>query len=94
MNQLFFGDNLVVLREHIKDDSVDLVYLDPPFNSNQDYNVLFRERDGTQSAAQINAFRDTWQWNTVAADACQQMIERGGKVSQAMQAFRTFLGGL
>jgi hypothetical protein len=54
MNQLFFGDNLVVLREHIKDDSVDLVYLDPPFKSDQNYNVLFREQDGTRSAAQIH----------------------------------------
>jgi site-specific DNA-methyltransferase (adenine-specific) len=56
MNYLYFGDNLDVLRQHIKDDSVDLVYLDPPFKSNQDYNVLFAEQDGTRSAAQIKAF--------------------------------------
>jgi site-specific DNA-methyltransferase (adenine-specific) len=59
MNQLFFGDNLDVLYQHLKDESVDLVYLDPPFNSNQDYNVLFREQDGTRSAAQVRAFEDT-----------------------------------
>ncbi len=47
-NQLHYGDNLTVLREHIKDESVDLIYLDPPFNSLQDYNVLFAERDGTR----------------------------------------------
>jgi hypothetical protein len=57
-NQLYYGDNLVVLREHIRDDSVDLIYLDPPFNSRQDYNVLFAERDGTRSASQIIAFED------------------------------------
>jgi 16S rRNA G966 N2-methylase RsmD len=47
-NQLYYGDNLGVLREHIKDESVDLIYLDPPFNSRQDYNVLFAEKDGTR----------------------------------------------
>jgi len=78
-NQLYYGDNLIVLREHIKDESVDLIYLDPPFNSRQDYNVLFAERDGTRSASQIMAFEDTW-------------VERGGRVSDAMRAFKTFLG--
>jgi site-specific DNA-methyltransferase (adenine-specific) len=92
MNDLYFGDNLDVLRQHIKDDSVDLVYLDPPFKSNQDYNVLFRELDGTRSASQVRAFEDTWQWNHAAADAFQQVVEHGGKVSLAMQAFRRFLG--
>ena len=53
-NQLYYGDNLAVLREHIKDESVDLIYLDPPFNSRQDYNVLFAERDGTRSALEIH----------------------------------------
>lgn len=92
MNQLYYGDNLDILRQHIKDDSVDLVYLDPPFKSNQDYNVLFREQDGTRSAAQVRAFEDTWRWDHVAADAFQQVVEHGGKVSLAMQAFRRFLG--
>jgi DNA modification methylase len=59
-NKLYYGDNLAVLREHVKDESVDLVYLDPPFNSRQDYNVLFAERDGTRSASQIMAFEDTF----------------------------------
>lgn len=53
MNDLYYGDNLDVLRRHIADDSVDLVYLDPPFNSTASYNVLFAERDGTQAATQI-----------------------------------------
>jgi site-specific DNA-methyltransferase (adenine-specific) len=91
-NQLYYGDNLTVLREHIKDESVDLIYLDPPFNSRQDYNVLFAERDGTRSASQIMAFEDTWEWNMDAEQAYEEIVERGGRVSDAMRAFRTFLG--
>jgi adenine specific DNA methylase Mod len=59
-NVLYYGDNLDVLRRHIKDESVDLIYLDPPFNSNADYNVLFGHADGSRAAAQIKAFGDTW----------------------------------
>jgi len=92
MNRLYYGDNLDVLRRHLDDESVDLVYLDPPFNSNASYNVLFAERDGTRAASQIKAFEDTWKWDDSAARACQEVIETGGKVSEAMQAFRTFLG--
>jgi DNA modification methylase len=92
MNLLYYGDNLDVLRLHIKDESCDLVYLDPPFNSNADYNVLFAERDGTQAASQIKAFGDTWHWDQGSARAYQEIVEAGGPVSQAMQAFRTFLG--
>lgn len=92
-NTLYYGDNLDVLRRYVKDESVDLVYLDPPFNSNQDYNVLFAEKDGTRAAAQIKAFGDTWQWDTAAAAAYQEIVTGDHpKVSQAMQAFRTFLG--
>ncbi len=92
MNRLYYGDNLDVLRRHVDDASVDLVYLDPPFNSNASYNVLFAERNGTQAASQIKAFEDTWTWDENAARACAETIEAGGKVSEAMQAFRTFLG--
>jgi site-specific DNA-methyltransferase (adenine-specific) len=62
-HKLYFGDNLQVMRTHITDASVDPIYLDPPFKSNQDYNVLFVEQDGTRSAAQIKAFEDTWRWD-------------------------------
>jgi DNA modification methylase len=92
MNRLYYGDNLDVLRRHIDDESVDLVYLDPPFNSNASYNVLFAEQDGTKAASQIKAFEDTWKWDETAARACAEVIESGGKVSEAMQAFRTLLG--
>src|SRR5450759_4071426 len=91
-NLLYYGDNLDVLRRHVKDETVDLVYLDPPFNSNASYNVLFSEHSGSQAAAQIKAFEDTWRWDQAAAEAYQETVEAGGRVSQAMQAFRTFLG--
>ncbi len=91
-NLLYYGDNLDILRRYIKDESVDLVYLDPPFKSNQDYNVLFAEQNGSRSAAQIKAFEDTWQWDEAAARAYEEMVEAGGLVSQALQAFRKFLG--
>ena len=90
-NLLYYGDNLDVLRRHVADESVDLVYLDPPFKSNQDYNVLFAEH-GTRSAAQIKAFEDTWRWDEAAAFAYEETVERGGEVAQAMIAFRTLLG--
>src|SRR5438309_8505524 len=61
-------------------------------NSRQDYNVLFAERDGTRSASQIMAFEDTWEWNMDAERAFEEIVERGGRVSDAMRAFRTFLG--
>jgi DNA modification methylase len=92
MNRLYYGDNLDVLRRHVENESVDLVYLDPPFNSNANYNVLFAEHDGTKAASQIKAFEDTWEWDESAARAYEEVVEQGGRVSQAMQAFRTFLG--
>jgi site-specific DNA-methyltransferase (adenine-specific) len=91
-NLLYYGDNLDVLRRYIKDETVDLVYLDPPFNSNATYNVLFAEKNGSQAAAQIKAFEDTWHWDQTAAAAYQEIVEAGGKVTQVMIAFRTFLG--
>jgi DNA modification methylase len=92
MNYLYYGDNLDVLRRYIKDESVDLVYLDPPFKSNQDYNVLFAEKDGTAAASQFKAFEDTWEWNQASAQVYEEIVESGGEVSRVMQAFRGFLG--
>jgi DNA modification methylase len=91
-NVLYYGDNLDVLRRYVEPESIDLVYLDPPFKSNQDYNVLFAERSGEQAASQIKAFEDTWHWDKAAAFAFQETVEMGGGISQALQAFRTFLG--
>lgn len=90
-NLLYYGDNLDVLRQHVKDESVDLVYLDPPFNSNASYNVLFAEH-GAQSAAQIHAFEDTWRWDEAAAYDYQQAVEQGGRVADMLRGMRTVLG--
>ena len=73
-NKLFFGDNLGILREHIPDSSVDLIYLDPPFNSNATYSVLFAE-GGKRSAAQIKAYDDTWHWGGEAEAAYHETAE-------------------
>jgi site-specific DNA-methyltransferase (adenine-specific) len=76
-NRLYYGDNLEVLREHIADKSVDLIYLDPPFNSNADYNVLFAEKSGEKAHAQIKAFEDTWEWGLEAAQEYGEVLRSG-----------------
>lgn len=91
-NQLYYGDNLDVLRRYVRDETVDLVYLDPPFKSDQDYNVLFAEQDGSRAAAQIKAFGDMWQWDEASARTYEEVVETGGRVSQVLQSFRGFLG--
>lgn len=92
-NALYYGDNLDVLSRYVRDETVDLVYLDPPFKSNKNYNVLSVEQDGSRSAAQIKAFDDTWTWDQGAAQAYQDIVENGPEtLSRAMQAFRSLLG--
>ena len=92
-NALYYGDNLAVLRESIANESVDLIYLDPPFNSNASYNVLFKAPSGEQSAAQIEAFEDTWHWNESAECAFDEVVT--GPHSDAsimLKAMRSALG--
>ena len=95
-NALFYGDNLAVLRERVADESVDLVYLDPPFNSNASYNVLFREKTGEESPAQIRAFTDTWEWTQETEYAFEHDIIGSPAVPSAVKdmisAFRQFIG--
>lgn len=91
-NKLYYGDNLNVLREYIPDESVDLIYLDPPFNSNASYNVLFAEHTGEKAASQIKAFHDTWEWSLESELMLETIIRQGGRVAEAMQAFRQLLG--
>ena len=92
-NRLYFGDNLDILRQYVADETVDLIYLDPPFNSNATYNVLFRERSGEESAAQITAFEDTWHWGWESEIAFQDVVTRGpDKVGSLLSALRQFLG--
>lgn len=91
-NHLFYGDNLAILREHVPDESVDLIYLDPPFNSNASYNVLFRSPAGEQSKAQIEAFEDTWHWNQTAEEAFDQVMSKGvANAAEMLRAMRGFL---
>ena len=91
-NVLYFGDNLDIMRRYLPDESVDLVYADPPFNSNQNYNVLFKEKDGSQAASQIRAFDDTWTWDSEDEAVYADLVMAGGKVADALQAFRQFIG--
>lgn len=91
MNKLYFGDNLDVLREKIKDESVDLVYLDPPFNSDANYNVLFKQ-GGQPSQAQAEAFRDTWDWGDGAELAYDDIIRANGDVALVVSGLRKWLG--
>ena len=91
-NHLYYGDNLEVLRKDIKSESVDLVYLDPPFNSNATYNVLFRGPSGDSSQAQIEAFEDTWHWNDAAERAFDEvMVGPNPDVAEMLRAMRQFL---
>ncbi len=94
MNQLYYGDNLKILQKYIKDESVDLIYLDPPFNSKRAYNVIFRDQTGKDEAAQIQAFEDTWQWTREAQDTYDEIIEGNYPLpmKKVMLAFKEFLG--
>ena len=93
MNALYYGDNLAVLRESIASESIDLVYLDPPFNSNANYNVLFKSLAGSGSQAQIEAFEDTWHWGHEAEGAFDQVMRSGNtNVADMLRAMRSFLG--
>jgi len=92
-NTLFYGDNLDILREHIPDESIDLIYLDPPFNSNRSYNVLFKDESGLDSEAQITAFEDTWHWGHTA-EATYHALVTGApeRVATAIGALRQLIG--
>lgn len=94
-NHLYYGDNLDVLRESITSESVDLVYLDPPFNSNRAYSVLFKEKSGDDSQAQMEAFDDTWTWSHESEALYDQLMQNSStpnKVRDALEAFRRLLG--
>lgn len=92
-NHLYYGDNLAVLRENIASESVDLVYLDPPFNSQATYNLLFKSPAGVGSQAQIEAFEDTWHWGHEAEDAFDQVMRSGNTdAADLLRAMRSFLG--
>ena len=92
-NTLFYGDNLFILREHIPSESVDLIYLDPPFNSSRSYNVLFKDESGTESEAQIEAFEDTWHWNLEAEHTYTELLtEAPDHVAKMIESLHGFIG--
>lgn len=92
-NTLFYGDNLIILHDYIPDESVDLIYLDPPFNSKRTYNVLFKYESGEESEAQIAAFDDTWHWNLAAEETYHELVtEAPDRVSKMIAALRDFIG--
>ena len=92
-NTLYYGDNLSILREYIANESVDFIYLDPPFNSNRNYNVLFKNEQGMDSQAQIVAFKDTWHWDMTAQATYEELVEIAPPhVVTMVSALKTMLG--
>ncbi|MCX6640490.1 MAG: DNA methyltransferase [bacterium] len=94
MNTLYYGDNLEILRKYVADESVDLIYLDPPFNSKRAYNVIFQDKTGQDSAAQIQAFEDTWTWTDETQSAFDDIMsgEYPAQLKHMMNSFREFMG--
>src|SRR5579863_1455416 len=92
-NRLYYGDNLTILRDYIASNSVDLIYLDPPFNSNRSYNVLFKNESGAESDAQITAFEDTWHWSPAAEETYLYLVTKtNDDISKMIAAMRSFIG--
>ena len=93
-NVIYYGDNLEILRKYIPDESIDLIYLDPPWKSDQPYNIIFKEPTGEPSQAQIQAFDDTWHWTAETQRAYEEIIENAPSkdVVEMIKAFRNFLG--
>ncbi len=95
MNKLYYGDNLDILRNHIVDESIDLIYLDPPFNSKAEYNILYKEQNGSQSESQIQAFSDFWHWDEEAQRTYNYLVEDSRvpeRVKGLVLALDKFLG--
>ena len=94
MKDLYYGDNLDILRKHVPDSSIDLIYLDPPFNSQRSYNVIFKDKLGRQPASQVDAFEDTWRWTPYTGKVFDELIHleyASYQLKQLMLAFKKFL---
>jgi DNA modification methylase len=92
-NTLYYGDNLPILREHIPSESVDLIYLDPPFNSSRNYNVLFKNESGVESEAQIEAFVDTWHWSITTEETYNELVTDSlDHIAKLIESLRGFIG--
>jgi site-specific DNA-methyltransferase (adenine-specific) len=94
MNKLYYGDNLDIIRKYISDESVDLIYLDPPFNSQRAYNVIFQDKTGKDSSAQIQAFEDSWSWSSETQTAYDEIMTSNypTELKDMMKAFKEFMG--
>ena len=92
MNKLYFGDNLDVLRA-MPAEQIDLIYLDPPFNSNADYNLLYGTKRGGPSQAQSHAFEDTWKWGRDAQRALDETADRHLEAGIILDAFQKIFAG-
>jgi site-specific DNA-methyltransferase (adenine-specific) len=91
-NALFYGDNLGVLRDHFRDETIDLIYLDPPFNSKRAYNVLFSSPKGHKSEAQVTAFEDSWSWGEQAEREYAELLHQSNtNVAEMIRSMRGFL---
>jgi len=93
-NKLYYGDNLDILRRYIPDESVDLVYLDPPFNSNRDYNVIFKDESGNNTDAQLVAFEDTWHWGPDAEKQYNYLTNTALNEGRVPEQVSTIVGAL
>jgi DNA modification methylase len=94
MNQLYYGDNLEIMRKHIQDECVDLIYLDPPFNSRRAYNIIFKDEKGRQASSQIEAFEDTWRWTPLTAQAFDELMSShlvSPQLKTTINAFKSFM---
>ena len=90
LNRLYYGDNLNWLPE-VPSESVDLIYLDPPFNSKRAYNAIFRGPDGKESAAQVQAFTDYWEWTTAVEKTYTELVGPGVRGRRAPEKLVTFI---
>ena len=91
-NTLFYGDNLPVIREYLADETIDLIYLDPPFNSSRSYNVLYKDESGTEAEAQIVAFEDTWHWSHSTEEQYRKLAAEGNKLAQLLGTLVAVIG--
>jgi len=91
-NTLYFGDNLPIIRQYIQDETIDLIYLDPPFNSKANYNVIFKTENKDDSPSQIQAFEDTWKWNSTTEFELHQLFGSEPKLAELMKGLELIIG--
>jgi adenine specific DNA methylase Mod len=91
-NKLYLGDNLEIIKKHLSDESISLVYLDPPFKSGKNYKTYFIEKEGVKVSSKVDAFEDKWKWNEHASYSFETFIRQNKKASHVLESFRDILG--